>query len=315
MFSIFLSVIFAAIAGVLVDWLLNSLLPENPTLVHILAGIVGIVVLFIMSVWLNYLPPSVATPPTPTTVVAIETCPLRIPKFGKWDASFGVWVHSVPVPADYDGDGSIDLSTRGNDGMWNIDFAKNDFGTWDVSQNGYGSHPPVPADYDGDKIADLSIFSNDGKWYIDYSENGFNGWDKVYEDYGTSSIPALADYDGDGLADFSVRNSQGEWRIDYSANGFNGWDEEFNGYEGIPAVADYDGDCKADLGVVDDYGRWMIDFAKNGFGSFDITYYEDNRMPIDILYVVPVDYDNDGLVDLGLINNAGEWLIDYSASN
>src|SRR5262245_55509532 len=64
---------------------------------------------------------------------------------------------SLPVPADYDGDGRTDLSVKTLDGHWLIDFAANGFGHFDLDLAGYGGSDarPVPADYDGDGKADL----------------------------------------------------------------------------------------------------------------------------------------------------------------
>ncbi|WP_199755787.1 FG-GAP repeat domain-containing protein, partial [Chroococcidiopsis cubana] len=86
------------------------------------------------------------------------------------------------VPADYDGDAKADLSVRGNNGAWYIDYSGNGYGRWDASYNGYGdtNYTAVPSDYDGDKKADLSVWGKNGTWYIDYSGNGYGSWDATY---------------------------------------------------------------------------------------------------------------------------------------
>jgi hypothetical protein len=39
----------------------------------------------------------------------------------------------VPIPADYDGDGMLDLSVVGEDGTWRIDYSHNLYSGWDWS--------------------------------------------------------------------------------------------------------------------------------------------------------------------------------------
>ncbi|HEX6288238.1 MAG TPA: S8 family serine peptidase [Herpetosiphonaceae bacterium] len=145
------------------------------------------------------------------------------------------------MPTDYDGDGKADLSVKGNDEYWRVDYASNGFGgNWDVIVPGYGdaTYRPVPADYDGDGKADLSVKSDAGSWRIDYASNGFGGnWDVIVPGYGDATYrPVPADYDGDGKADLSVKGNDEYWRIDYASNGFGGnWDLILPGY----GTADY----------------------------------------------------------------------------
>jgi len=196
-----------------------------------------------------------------------------------WDANLpGYGATSLPVPADYDGDGRIDISVKDSGGTWYINYASNGFAAgWDASWGGYGpdSAVPVPADYDGDGRADLGVKDSYGYWHINYASNGFAaGWDVSYPGYGGSTArPAPADYDGDGRADLSVKDSGGTWYINYASNGFAaGWDASYAGYgsASFPVPADYDGDGKADLSIGHGGDWWYYDFASNGFGSWDV---------------------------------------------
>jgi hypothetical protein len=232
-------------------------------------------------------------------------------------------VKSVPVPADYDGDGKVDVAVWDNKlndaGWWYIDFASNGFGCWDRVYSGSGDANvvPVPADYDGDKKADLAVRDNaTGKWKIDYSSNGFGVsslqksiWDAEPSGYGSSGIPVPADYDGDGKADLAVKGNDGVWHIDYIGNGF-GWDAEPAGYGGadaVPVPADYDGDGKADLSIKGSDGVWYIDYIGNGFGwdAAPAGYGGADAIP------VPADYDGDGKADLSVKGSDGVWYVDY----
>ena len=92
--------------------------------------------------------------------------------YGRWEARYDGYGNANynPVPADYDGDRKADLSVKGNDGSWWLDYSGNGYGRWDASYSGYGNanYAPVAADYDGDGKADLSVRGNDGSWWIDY---------------------------------------------------------------------------------------------------------------------------------------------------
>ncbi|MEY8761286.1 hypothetical protein [Chryseobacterium tongliaoense] len=73
----------------------------------------------------------------------------------------GIWTppdiaaNFVAAPADYDGDGRVDISVKTSGGYWLIDYAVNGFNGWEfnntyplLSQYGGLEVIPVPGDYD-----------------------------------------------------------------------------------------------------------------------------------------------------------------------
>ena len=224
----------------------------------------------------------------------------------------------VPILADYDGDGRVDLSGQTSDGRWFIDYIENGLDKWDWIRAGYGgkSTRPVIADYDGDGKADISEFDDDGRWFVDYSSNGFGTWDWVGYGYGDkNSHPFAVDFDGDGKADLCIHLNDGRILIDYSADGYSGWNWSGGGYGDFNSYitfADFDGDGKADIAQNTSDGRWFIDYAADGLGAWNWIRggYGGGRTVRSII----VDYDGDGKADIGQFLDDGRWLIDYAAN-
>lgn len=234
---------------------------------------------------------------------------------------------SIPTPGDYDGDGCTDISVKGSNGIWYIDYCANGFGgAWDAAFFNYGgtSAIPVPADYDHDGKTDLAVKDSTGMWGIDYAANGFGAWDVQVTGYGGSdAIPVPADYDGDHLIDLSIKDAGGLWAIDYAFNGYGGWNDMQNGYgdaTSVPVPADYDGDGKADRAIKTATGSWNIDYSANGYGRHYCNAFGCTTYTFDVLLPgygdatavpVPADYDGDGHADLAVKASDGSWLVDY----
>ena len=255
--------------------------------------------------------------------------------FGSWDQVItglaNLDNHAQPAPADYDGDGIADICIKQDaTGSWNIDFASNGFGSWDFtrkigSPNAVRNYYAVPADFDGDGKADIALFSSSGGWSIDYSSNGFTGWDtyphgwQVY--YPNQDIyPAAADYDGDGKADVSIKQDNAGWFIDFASNNFvwtNEWDwsgaSNYYGDETVlPVPGYYNQDNVADIAVRADNGQWMMwDIASGTPNLIHFTGIPDKGAGKHAI-PVPADYDGDGLTDISVLTEDGQWLIDYS---
>jgi hypothetical protein len=214
----------------------------------------------------------------------------------------------IPLTADYDGDGTIDI------GYWSPDDS-----AWTIMRSSDGQQlnigidrslgkeniVPVSGQFDQDKRADIAFFSpNSGTWFLLTSLNGYEASMAIKIKFGTSGdIPVAVDYDGDGITDVAVfRPKTNEWIYRSSLNGTY-VSEKFESKPGDVLVpADYTGDGKADIAIYRGealHGVWFIrDSSTKTLEKLVFGF--KNATPI------PVDIDGDGIVDPTFYDN-GTW--------
>ena len=180
-------------------------------------------------------------------------------------------VTALPVPGDYDGDGTTDAAWyhEGN-GTWHIrGRAPIVFGTGPSTPDATDYDFPVPADYDGDGTTDLSTFNPATQvWKVKQSSDGAVT-SVAMPGNELLPMPAPADYDGVGHAQRAVFGSNG-WFIEGhdQPDLFGAYTPESEG--GYPAVADYDGDDRADLSYVEwNGGVWRTKGTDETFTIVD----------------------------------------------
>jgi len=224
----------------------------------------------------------------------------------------------IPIPGDYDGDGSQDTAVwRPSTGTWFILSS-----TSGESRIPWGSGTladvPVPGDYDGDGRSDIAIWRpGTGTWWILQSSRGSTPATRLQIDWGEAGdVPVPADYDGDGTTDIGVfRPRTGRWWILTSGSAFRvaerlvvQWGDARFG--DLPVPADFDGDGRADIAVWrPDGGWWWILPSADAYevGSRLLVQWGSGQQD-DV--PIPADYDGDGRADVAVWRPASaSWFI------
>jgi len=221
----------------------------------------------------------------------------------------------ILVPADYDGDGTLDAGIwKPETGVWFIQQSSNNkmivFKWRAKSNDSKRSHQgiPVPADFDGDTRADIAVWhSGSGVWHILHSSSGYDQSKASAIRWGMpGDIPVQADYDGDAKSDFAVfRPSENRWYILKSKT--NQTQVENFGIAGTDLLlpADYTGDGKADVAVYRG-STWFVLSSENGET-------EPFEFGFPDAWPVPGDYDGDGKTDFAVFRK-GVWYV-YETSS
>lgn len=225
----------------------------------------------------------------------LALCSLVLMLFGESRAAppfkeytFG-FAGTVPVAADYDGDGVDDLAVyHASSGNWYIFRSSLGF---IQEQFGFSGTIPVVGDYDGDGKDDKALFDPaTANWYVFRSTLGY-----LLTQFGFPGVkPAPGDYDGDGKSDLAVYDApNGQWYIFRSQLGQ--WNPQFGFAGTVPVAADYDGDGKTDIAVYNPpSGMWYLSRSSLGFLQQQFGF----AGPL----TAPADFDGDGRADYGLFN-------------
>jgi uncharacterized repeat protein (TIGR03803 family) len=224
---------------------------------------------------------------------------------------------SMPLHADFDGDGKADLAVyRPNDVSWYIRYSSSNYSYADAATHEWGDlgDNPLVADFDGDRRNDLVVWRpTNGTWLLrfsssDYSTTGSYHWGLP------GDIPVAADVDGDGRSDLVVwRPTDGTWYVRFSFSNFSTtWRTSWGLPGDIPVVADLDGDRRSDLVVwrpAD--GTWYVRFSSSDYSTTGSYHW---GLPGDL--PVAADFDGDGRADLVVWRPTdGTWWVRFSASN
>ncbi|MEO6392985.1 MAG: VCBS repeat-containing protein [Pyrinomonadaceae bacterium] len=214
----------------------------------------------------------------------------------------------VPVAADYDGDGVMDIAMVRPDGdgsmCWEVRLSRG--GTTSILW-GLVTDVPVKGDYDGDGHSDLAVFRpGTGQWLAFSSLTGT--LIELQMTVQSSDLAVPGDYDGDQITDPAVfRLAETTFYYVGSSDQslhVQGWEPMTRADEPSLVPADYDGDGTTDFAVFTPHdGIWRILLSRTG--SFFVQ-----MMPVISVmcppqdpacqvrdFAQPSDLDNDGIAD------------------
>jgi hypothetical protein len=255
------------------------------------------------------------------------------------DAHGAVW-------GDFDNDGRLDLFvSKGTMKNELVDYDElwhgNGDGTFTnlahsagVESLGHRNRGACTVDYNNDSFLDILVTSfqrpSNGGMNLLYRNNGDLTFTDVAEAAGlqrpliTNRTATWADYDGDGFMDVFITQIDGL----YHNNGDGTFTDvtdaagiiHNSGYVQAAAWGDYDNDGHPDIYVtlgVDNSGGSPVDdqlpnilYHNNGDGTFtDVTTQTGTSNVAGALGVTWEDYDNDGRLDLYIVNSEGPGVL------
>jgi uncharacterized delta-60 repeat protein len=207
----------------------------------------------------------------------------------------------VPVAADFDGNGRLDLAVyRVADRTWHtIEPAGGFIASY---QWGMPGDLPVPGDYDGDGRSEVAVFRpRTGEWLTCDVVTGYYG---AYRLGQGGDVPLPRDYDGDGRTDLAVYTpGSGIWQVFNVATGVAAA-YQWGAMGDIPVPADYLGTGELQIAVYrPSTGTWWIFDPATG-KYFAVSWGTLNDVP------VPGDYIGDRRTELAVWRpSTGAWFV------
>jgi hypothetical protein len=256
------------------------------------------------------------------------------------------------IPFDFDGDGLQDVAIfNKTSDRWYTIARNNGDGTFTKVAQGqnflgfpYGDPQStatiIVVDFNGDGKQDLLFLnsSSDG-WYMLAKSNGDGTFTSVAKNqfflghpYGTPGWVIPFDFNGDGLTDLAIFNSSSDRWYTIARNNGDGTftkiaqGQNFLGFPygdpqstAIITPMDYDGDGKQDLLFLNSSSDGTFMFAK-GYGDGTFSNAIKGQFFLGHPYgtpgwVVPFDFNGDGLPDLAIFNSSSDRWYTIAANN
>jgi len=255
-----------------------------------------------------------------------ESAGLRIGPLGDGTESVEFPVHHAV--GDYDGDGDMDLYIGRKDeagGEFKSYLFQNELGRYQDFAESYGIQHNLKenraafADFDNDGFLDLLILGSNGA--VMYHNAGKGNFVNMTDEAGLSTLkegsrPLFVDLDHDGDLDlFQARDGLNQVFLNTGDRGFKEVEGQM-GLGGAPETktneaifGDFDDDGDLDLYLVNanapDLFAWNQ--RQGAFKTVEVSGEMD--VPMGSKAAVAGDFNNDGLLDLALVNNSNSPLL------
>ena len=180
---------------------------------------------------------------------------------GDISAKFGKTKSDVPVPLDWDGDGSNELAIFKSGKNLQVDSNGNN--RWDGKKVdtqialGNGGDQAVVGDWNGDGRDDIGVLRNeDGMFHLDTNgDRQLDGSDArfAFDSFQAGDKAIAGDWNGDGTDEVGIFRAGNTFMLD--SDGDRSWNPALDTQSTVavasarPAVADYDGDGRSEMAI------------------------------------------------------------------
>jgi hypothetical protein len=230
----------------------------------------------------------------------------------------------VPVPADYDGDGLIDVAVyRPASGVWWVKLSGSG-GVTQTTRWGEGGDVPLPGDYDGDGQTDFAVYRASDKT-VRVHNDACVGEHTIDLSWLGAGKPIVGDVNGDGRDDPGIYNAATgaiQMRLFALVPSIFAVKSALLAPYAVPVVADYNGDGTDDLATYTPKQRFLFGGGTPG-GEWRMCLVTSSPLLCEAHEVtteawggqladtpVPADYDGNGTADLAVWNaRSGTWTI------